>query len=462
MFILETPRSMHAEREYAARAILGVFMGQDFELLRTQEDGSVRLSVAGHVGSIVFPDLFFPLADDHWLLPSSFPDSLFTEDRFGGAEAGIFSQFEGLPLIFAGVPRAEESGASVFFPVDIFGLAFFMLTRYEEAASDSRDSFGRFPGICSMAYRFGFLDRPLIDQYVGILWEQISALWPGVNRVRRQFQIGVSCDLDSPYEYGADSLFVAGRRVLGDILIRKSLSAAKSTLRRTIAWHRKDYSLDRYMASTQWIMAVNEECGNKVQFFAITGPTSDPRDGVASIESAPVRCVLRSIRARDHAIGMHGTIGTASDEILMKREYSRFRKALESEGWCQGAVGSRQHYLMWDPLRTAAFLSRCGFHFDSSLGYPDLPGFRCGTCMEFPLFDLVDRKPLELLERPLIVMERTVLDDAYLGLGLDEAVGYMLELKEACRRVSGNFNVLWHNSSLITDSQRSIYRELIS
>ena len=42
---------------------------------------------------------------------------------------------------------------------------------------------------------------------------------------------------------------------------------------------------------------------------------------------------------------------------------------------------------------------------DSSIGFYEHIGFRAGTCYEYPVYDVVNRKMLRLTERPLIVMD---------------------------------------------------------
>ncbi len=69
---------------------------------------------------------------------------------------------------------------------------------------------------------------------------------------------------------------------------------------------------------------------------------------------------------------------------------------------------------------------------------------------------------MSLREQPLIVMDRTVIDDAYLGLGATQtALDYMLKLKNYCRKFRGDFVLLWHNQRFVNRKEREIYRVLI-
>ena len=84
--------------------------------------------------------------------------------------------------------------------------------------------------------------------------------------------------------------------------------------------------------------------------------------------------------------------------------------------------------------------------YDSTLGYADREGFRCGTCMAYPLYDLQQDRPLNVWERPLIVMDGTL--QAYRGLTLDQALQSMKQLFGRSMAVGGDFVLLWHNGSV--------------
>ena len=100
--------------------------------------------------------------------------------------------------------------------------------------------------------------------------------------------------------------------------------------------------------------------------------------------------------------------------------------------------------------------------YDSSLSYADRPGFRCGTCREYPLYDLAARSPLRLHERPLIVMECSVIAERYMGLGYsDEALILMQRYRDTCHRFSGDFTLLWHNSHFEHPKDREFYQALL-
>jgi hypothetical protein len=100
--------------------------------------------------------------------------------------------------------------------------------------------------------------------------------------------------------------------------------------------------------------------------------------------------------------------------------------------------------------------------YDSTLSFADQVGFRCGTCHEYPAFDVVEAKPLKLLIRPLIAMECTVMGEKYMGLGTGRtAMETFLRLRQACKVVNGTFTLLWHNTELPGESERNFYLQLL-
>ena len=133
------------------------------------------------------------------------------------------------------------------------------------------------------------------------------------------------------------------------------------------------------------------------------------------------------------------------------------------EGIEQEVLGGRQHFLRWETPTTAQLWDENGLTYDSTLSCADHPGFRCGTGHEYPMYDLLNRKPLKVRERPLIVMECSVIAERYLGLGYtDQALDLMLTLKHRALRYGGNFTLLWHNAHFNHPKDREFYQALVA
>lgn len=123
---------------------------------------------------------------------------------------------------------------------------------------------------------------------------------------------------------------------------------------------------------------------------------------------------------------------------------------------------SRQHYLRWRTPNTLRNLDAAGLDYDSTLTFPQVAGFGYGVCYEYPMFDLLTRTPLKLIERPLVAMESSVMNASYMGLGTSmAALETFGRLKDACRRHQGDFTLLWHNSRLTTEAESRLYEKVL-
>jgi hypothetical protein len=121
--------------------------------------------------------------------------------------------------------------------------------------------------------------------------------------------------------------------------------------------------------------------------------------------------------------------------------------------------GSRQHYLRWSPELSWRNLAEAGLQYDATLGFNEQLGFRCGTCWEYPVYDLVKRRPIKLRERPLLFMDVTVL--RHQNMEIDEIVYVANDLANTCRQFNGDFTMLWHNNFLTTEVLRECYKTIM-
>jgi hypothetical protein len=136
-------------------------------------------------------------------------------------------------------------------------------------------------------------------------------------------------------------------------------------------------------------------------------------------------------------------------------EFGNMVSAPNSHTWFGGTFTNNITNQNWTSTQVI------GLDFDSTLGYYDMPGFRCGTCYSFPIFDLSNRKTLKLLEFPLIAMECSFFD--YANMSYDEAIHYALDLLSKTLFYDGNFVILWHNDKLADENSYyyKLYFELL-
>ncbi len=162
----------------------------------------------------------------------------------------------------------------------------------------------------------------------------------------------------------------------------------------------------------------------------------DPRE-------SPYRDLIEAVMQRGHEVGFHPGYSTYLNDEQFQIEKERVVSAAGSR------VGSgRQHYLRFRVPDTWRTWEANGFTYDSTLCYADLHGFRTGTCYDYPPFDVEQNRQMNLLERPLIVMDGTL--RTYQGLTPAQGHDEVLKLARRCRDAGGNFTLLWHSDSLPT------------
>jgi hypothetical protein len=385
--VVTTPPGYEPERRYAAHVLLGEFLGLDWRL-QVEERGDVSITLDGHEGVLRYADSLFALPQDDWLRT---------------------------------VPELR--------PDDPFGTAFFFLTRYEELVEQERDRHGRFPASAAKAP-----DRPVVNELLERLWDDLVRIFPRLTRRRRDFEVLPTHDVDIPWCPGRSPRKVA-------IALAK-LHDPPLAVRRL----RGKDPCDTF----DFLVDASERRGLRSAFYFIADDEAYPFHRVHDL--------LGKVHARGHEIGLHPSYDTYRDLDRTRSEFQRLRKACEEMGVEQEQWGGRQHYLRWEAPTTWQIWEDTGLAYDSTLAWAESPGFRAGTCYEYPVFNLRTRRMLSLRERPLMVMETTFLQ--YLDLG-HAALEAMVEVKRICRRYGGQFVLLWHNNRLQTAHDRRMYEALL-
>ena len=455
MITIIAPLSFEEDRRYIIEVFFDDILGVEHELLFShRQDWLIQVPDSGE---IILPDVFFENAGKQWLSFQSLPKQPL-EWWWRLHERGLNSGDEDeIPIIYGQKDHFSLTDQEIRLPIDIFGSAFFMLTRYEEVVKPERDEHDRFSVASSLAFQEGFLHRPVVNGYAELLWSALKRLAPSLNRRERSFRVLPTHDVDEAVSYHLHSLKRLILVIGADILKRKSPAAALKHAREFYLV-RKGRQLDP-VDTFDWIMKESENAGLKSAFYfktAKNGPFDDPY----LISDPRVQSTMDKIHARGHEIGFHPGYETAFDKRIWEEEYCSLKSALPANFRLHGG---RQHYLRFSVPETLRIWSASELVYDSSLGYADHPGFRCGICYPFPLFDVCTHRQLDVFERPLIMMERSVIDDDYLGMGMNQiSLDYMLSLKERCKIFNGDFIFLWHNNNLTSDIEKELYRALLN
>lgn len=451
------------ELSYTLNLLLKEFLGLDYKFQKdTSEQEQIKITQDGCKSSLTLNTNFFISSNDDWLTQQSMPKMPLKHWNTKELGLNINLVNSKVPVIYGYSGHTTDNKKNnTRLNLDIFGSAFFLLSRYEEAITLKRDKHNRFPAKASIAYKAKFLDRPLVDEYTEILWAVMKKIWPNLKRKKRVAKTLISCDVDAPYSPATKHWNIAVKLIVGDLLKRKSIKLAIKTLLNAIASRLGNYSFE-YYDTFDWIMDINEKNGNKVTFFFISDHSGGKIDGDYSLKEPRIQALIQKIHHRGHKIGLHGSYNTYKDAKQITTETNILRHTIKTLNIKQNKMGCRQHFLRWKTPDTAIHLNNAGFDYDTSLSFADLPGFRCGTSHEYKMYDLNKRKALNLKQRPLVVMECSIIDNHYMGLGYTQkAKNEFLKYKHRCQQFNGNFTLLWHNSHFLTEKDKIFYKELI-
>ncbi|MBV9921523.1 MAG: hypothetical protein JOY78_11810, partial [Pseudonocardia sp.] len=203
MLVVRTPTGYTAERRYIIGVVLGEWLGLPW---RVEEQPRADVQIGTDDGGdrvVTLPDVLFSVPEAQWLTASAMPVAPVPWRPVGTAGAGVLVAGERLPVLYGAVatadrPLAELEDTGVRLHLDVFGSAFAMLTRYEEAVPGERDGYQRFPAARALAVRAGFLLTPVVDAYVELLRAALHRLWPRLATAPREYRVLLSHDVDDP------------------------------------------------------------------------------------------------------------------------------------------------------------------------------------------------------------------------------------------------------------------------
>ena len=360
--------------------------------------------------------------------------------------------------------RLSPDSRELYIPFDIVTPSFLMLSRWEEYQESPRDQHNRFPFVSSLAARYGFIHLPLLDEYAMLLRQWVTEiLRPDITLRPRTPHTVPTHDIDHLCRF--TGTMQACKSIFGrDLLINRSLDLVRNSWEEFRRW-RENPQQDPYILAIEELVNRTRSRGEKAIFF-LKAQTKGEYDCTYDVNDALVAHIVKMIRDAGMEVGLHGSYRSYDSPEIYCAEKDRLEKVAGT------AVRSgRQHFLRFNLLKnyvnagyssyggqdsrqmmemthpsTLEVWQAAGLRDDYTLGYAEQPGFRCGTCHPYPLYDLVNDQVTGIMEHPLILMDGTLFD--YLKLDTEDCRKTAARLLERCRAVEGDFVFLWHNHTV--------------
>ena len=441
---IEYNSNFSSEKKYVFNCLFNYFLGLKYEVVINDTIEGYRIVLKNGAIIEMADSFFFRITKDNYLSRDFIPHNILSIQN-------VFSNEVELMVLY-GDNECNVLDNFIKLGSDIIASTFFMLTRWEEYVIEIRDSHNRFSAYESVAYKNGFLNRPIINEYVEFIWAMLKYLGINQERRNRAFRIIPTHDVDLPRMWWNGFDFV--KSIGGDLLKRHSL---KSTISNTLAYFKKLKNGRDPFDTFDYLMDLSEENNLISHFFFMSGGVTN-KDNFYHIDHPVILELLNKIDKRGHVIGFHPSYNSYNDELQFNKELKLLQ--LHSP---QSIISGRQHFLRFESPRTWQIWDNCNLSWDSTMSYADMEGFRCGVCYPFPVFDFINRQELSLIERPLIVMDGSLV--SYQSISPDEAYNTVNSLVDTVKKYNGEFVFLWHNSAFNTPTwlkYQFIYEKILN
>lgn len=337
----------------------------------------------------------------------------------------VIQKWEEVPCFFKTGPKSS-------IPYDIFAASFYLISRYEEYLPHVKDKHGRFTAAQSLAFKYDFLEKPVVDIWAYKLLEALKEKFPDYEYKQRAYEFISTVDIDNAYAYKYKSF---ARRVGGffkDLLFFRLVNV----------WNRFAVTLnikrDPFDTFEQ-IISIRKEKNIKTIFFFLIGDYTTFDTNVSASKNK-FRLLIKEMV--DYAlVGLHPSYFTMTNASLLKKEKLRLEGIINMP-----IQRSRQHYLRFSLPETYQNLIDLEIEEDYSMGYASNVGFRAGTCTPFYFYDLDFEIQTPLKVFPFALMDTTLND--YMKLTPRQSLGRIRDLKNEVKAVNGSFITLFHNESL--------------
>ena len=415
------------------------------------------------------------------------PSNFFNEGVYGNAQtipAFPVQTIEGVPFLF-GTPDIERVGDTIVVHADLVASAFFLLSRYEEILyRDKRDVYGRFPGRESLSYRAGFIDRPVVDEYGKLIRKWLCcngvSIPVTVPYIRK---INLTHDVDAPFScrtwrnvarnvFTGHNLFGAIRTKFGHLendpyytfpwilQQNKTLQHIENKCRNnSINRNRHSSNGETDISAINMQHTTEERCCRSVLFFKADGKTKNDKPRY-DLYGKDIRALFALCRAQGVTVGLHSSFQAGIDPSLIASEKKKLEEAYGTE-----ICHNRHHFLSSREPEDMEYLEKAGFTDDYTLGYADIAGFRLGTSFPVHYINPATRRLTSLTLHPLIIMDGTLSDPAYMNLTAFKAEDYCKRLIRHIRQVNGDLTLLWHNTTVVEGKNgyhKTLYEKLIN
>jgi len=335
-------------------------------------------------------------------------------------------------------------------PFDIFAASFYLLSRYEEYLPHTKDLYGRYPHTESLAFKNGFLDKPLVNEwqkrFTGLLKERFADF---VFK-EHHFTFLPTYDIDEAFSFRNKGLVRNTGGFLRDLF---NGNVDRCRLRLQLMTGSKPDPYDSF----DYLHRLHEQYKLDPLYFFLLASRIGQYDKNTDPSGKAMQALIRAHAAK-YRTGIHPSWQSGDNSRLLKREIGLLEKVTDKQ-----VTVSRQHYLRFNLPGGYRRLLEAGILEDHSMGYGMVNGFRASVAAPFYWYDLENEITTGLRLYPFCYMDANSFYE--LNQSPEAALEEMRHYYTTVKNVNGLLITLWHNTFLGTDPKfkgwRDVYEEFL-
>jgi hypothetical protein len=344
------------------------------------------------------------------------------------AQQPAIGKWQSVPTLYA------DDADGYTLPFDLFSAIFFLLTRYEEYEVYMPDKHGRYPAVNSILYQQGWLQRPIVDEWIHALRIALQDHY-NTTLPASTFVFLPTYDIDMAYAH----LHKGARRIVGAMfraLIRADLR--QISLRAKVLQKKEKDPYDSF----RWLRQLHKQYGLAPLYFVLSTRRTTAFDkNIHPQHPAMVRVIKNLVK--DGNIGIHPSYyahkgDTLRQEKMILEQVSGKRTSISRQHYIRAIIPETYHQLMHNHITQ-----------DYSMGYGTHLGFRAGTGSSFLWYDLEHDVATQLRIFPFCFMDTTAQYEV--KLTATEAMERLQAMTRILQRTGSTLITVYHNFSLGTD-----------
>jgi hypothetical protein len=331
---------------------------------------------------------------------------------------------------------------AVIIEQDLIFSTFFFLSRWEEIESGKTDKHTRFPLEECLCYKQGFSQQAVINDYLKILKEKIYEVarakniplirktpWPQ----GKKMGICLTHDVDL-IQWWFLYFPLRGLELISNWEIGHFFKMCFSALKSLLLRRNPILDFDKLAEQEKKFSFLSSF------YFMIGKPNwrSLLRSDITyDFEKPFILEKVQKIKELGFEVGLHASYGTFLNPALLIKEKVKLETGLNSP-----VGGLRQHFLRFKVPESWLEQKQSGFLYDSTFGFANQSGFRSSLAFPFYPYDFKEEQRIELLEIPLVIMDRTY--SKYQKGSIDKIEKEILNITKNLEDSQGLLCILWH------------------